>query len=292
MRTIQVSDSQIQGWGRCEVQYYYEKVERFKLVGESNSYMDEGTLIHWMLAVFYKMAIEDPNADYASRIEKAIDAGIKKASLDDALDIQGDRLHFLRDTIFRYADYYKDETWKPVAVEQPFTITLYEGEDIETEEGIIEGLRILFEGIIDLLIVEPGSEDLIPVDHKSTSRFDKVNQASNLSGQFMGYAVSLNCQKVIENKIGLQTSYSPKQRFVRHVITFDADVMEEWKGFTIVKAQRIDQAIQHNFYIPAYDKTCNTCSFGNICYSKPSVRSWKLKKDYLKLPIRSRRTYT
>jgi len=289
MRTIQISDSQLSIWYDCRRRYGYEKIDRYRLIGSKPEHMQEGSVIHKMMEVYYglgipKEGVETPNI--SDRLEAALDMAIKFSSLDEGIDLTGARLQFLKDSFVQYVDHHKNDGWIPRAVEQFFSVLLYETED--TENG--EGIRILYEGIVDLLVEIIGEEGLIPVDHKSSSSFKRIRHPSILSGQFIGYAVGLDTTKVVENKFGLQTSYPPPQRFIRHPITYDEQVLEEWKGWTVVQALQMDQAIQLGYFEPNY-KSCFKCPFTSVCYTRPSLREWKLTKDFIKLPPSVKKTY-
>lgn len=289
MRTLQISDSQLSVWYDCRRRYGYEKIDRYRLIGSKAGYLQEGSVVHKMMETYYGLGIPQEGKETPSisdRLEAALDAGIKYASTDESIDLSGARLQFLKDSFLQYVDYNKNDGWIPRAVEQFFSIVLYETEDSEGEEGI----RILYEGIVDLLVEAAGEEGLIPVDHKTSSSFKRIKHPSILSGQFIGYAVGLSTTKVVENKFGLQTSYDPPQRFIRHPITFDEQVLEEWKGWTVVQALQMDQAIQLGYFEPNY-KSCFKCPFTSVCYTRPSLREWKLTKDYIKMPPSTKKVY-
>jgi hypothetical protein len=187
----------------------------------------------------------------------------------------------------QYADFWKNDGWTPVATEQYFTVELYRREDEAGQEGII----VLYEGIVDLMVTILGEEGIIPVDHKSSKSFKKVKHASILSGQFIGYANALKTTKVVENKFGLQTSYDPPQRFIRHPITYDEHLLDEWAAWTVVQALAMDQASQANYYEPNFFSCVRNCPFTSACYTRESLREWKLTKDYIQRPPSDRKVY-
>lgn len=288
MRVIQLSDSQLSIWYTCNLRYSYEKLQRYRLIGTSPEYMQEGSTIHKMLEIFYKLGIPGPEQkDYSDRIEAAIDAGRMHASLTEDVDIKGERLQFLLDSFVQYADFWKADGWIPRKVEEYFTIELYREEDTHEKEGIL----ILYEGRIDLMVEIPGKEGLVPVDHKSSSSFKKIRHPSLLSGQFIGYATATGSTEVVENKFGLQTSYTADKRFIRHPITYDEHVLEWWKGWTIVQALKMDRCIQADYFEPNTFACARGCPFTSVCYTRPSLREWKLTKDYIKRPPSEKKVY-
>lgn len=283
MRVLQISDSQLSEWYNCQRKYNYSKVERLRLIGGKPDYMQTGSVVHKFLEVFYKNGIpkEDGTVmSYSDRIEIALDEGQKFAIMSKDIDLPGEEIQFLKDRFVSYADWYKNDAWKIVAVEQHFTVELYRTEDTEEEEGI----QILWDGIIDLLIEEPGFDGLIPVDHKSSDSFKSIRHPSLLSGQFIGYAVAMDTTKVVENKFGLQKSYGPDKTFIRHPITFDQQVLEEWKGWTVVQALKMDKAIQSGLFEPNYKACYHGCAYTTLCYTRPSIREWKKHRDFLIAP--------
>lgn len=280
MRVLQISDSQLGVWYDCNLRYHYDRQRRLRLVGDKPDYMQEGSVIHKMLESFYRQGIpreDGVRVTYSDRIEAGLDAGTRYAIESDDIDIEGERLQFLRDSFIMYADHWKDDAWTPRAVEQKFTMELYRQEDT----GESEGLLVLYEGIVDLLIEVPGEDGLIPVDHKSSSSFKRMRHPSLLSGQFIGYAVATDATKVIENKFGLQKTYGPKDRFIRHPISYDQHVLEEWKGWTVVQALKMDRCTQENYFEPNYNACKRGCVFTTLCFTRPSIREWKMTKDFI-----------
>lgn len=290
MRVIQISDSQLSVWYECQLRYKYEKLDRYRLIAGKPDYLQEGSVIHKMMEIFYELGIpkegETP-VSYSDRIEAALDAGIKLASTDDSINLEGDRLQFLKDSFVQYADHWKNDGWIPRGTERYFTLELYREEDTAEKEGI----QVLYEGIVDLLVEITGREGLFPVDHKTSKSFKTIKHASILSGQFIGYAVGMDTTEVVENKFGLQTSYKPPDRFIRHPISFDAHVLEEWKGWTVVQALKMDQAMQLGYFEPNYKACYRNCPYTSICYTRPNIREWKLTKDYIKVPPSGRKVY-
>lgn len=286
MRVLQISDSQLGTWYDCRRRYHYEKQLRFRIIADKPDYMQEGSLIHKMLEVFYRLGIpreDGVRVTYSDRIEAGLDAAVKHASMADDINIEADRLQFLKDSFVLYADHWKEDGWIPRAVEHPFTMELYRRDDTDKEEGIL----VLYEGITDLLIEVPNEPSLIPVDHKSSSSFKKLRHPTLLSGQFIGYAVATDATKVVENKFGLQKTYGPKDRFIRNPIEYDPHVLEEWKGWTVVQALQLDRATQEDYFEPNFNACKRGCVFTSVCYTRPSLRDWKLTKDYIIAPSRS-----
>ena len=282
MRTLQLSDSQLGTAYFCARRYYYERVRRYRLVGGKPDYFQLGDVIHKMLEVFYRLQGE---AEYSDRIEAAMDAGVQHASVSDEINLPGATIQFLKDTILQYADFWKDDGWEVTGSEEYFSFVLYERPDTPEEEGI----RILYEGKIDLRVRNARGEEF-PVDHKSSKSFRSLAHPSLLSGQFIGYAVATDSQLITENKVGLQTSYPPKKKFIRIPIRYDIKVIEEWKGWTIVKALEIDQWIQNDYY-PPNQRSCRYCPFTTICFTRPEVREWKLSRDFIQVPRKARNVF-
>lgn len=288
VRVIQLSDSQLSIWYTCNLRYNFEKLMRYRLVGDSHPYLQEGSVIHKMLEVFYRHGIPGPDQkDYSDRIELALNLGTKHAIESEDIDLKGDRLQFIRDSFIQYADHWKQDGWIPRKVEEYFTIELYREEDTNEKEGLL----ILYEGRVDLMVEIPRKEGLVPVDHKSSSSFKKIKHPSILSGQFIGYAVATDSTEVVENKFGLQTSYEPEQRFIRHPITYDSHVLEEWKAWTVVQGLKMDRCIQAGYFEPNFMACARGCPFTSVCYTRPSLREWKLTQGYIIKPHSDKKVY-
>jgi hypothetical protein len=116
---------------------------------------------------------------------------------------------------------HEDETLEILAVEQAFAYVLYEDDVV----------RIIITGKIDLLVNKPGlgsgsDYKSLPIDHKTFRRDFPVLRLSN---QFMNYCFATKSNFLLVNRIGLQKTLTPEQRFKRIPLSYDPIMLEEWK---------------------------------------------------------------
>jgi hypothetical protein len=172
-------------------------------------------------------------------------------------------------TCVDYFNYYSNETWIPLAVEKMFSAVIYEDDD----------LIVVMEGRIDL--VAKAGEETIVIDHKSEGRKSK---RSMLDNQFICYPFILGLDKVCQNVIGLQTSYSADKRFERILHPYTDNIKQEWYESTIYKAKEIADCSETEFFPRSYS-SCNKwggCPYKSICETTPDNRAWVIERDFVK----------
>jgi hypothetical protein len=169
-------------------------------------------------------------------------------------------------TYLQYAQYYENDGWLPIAVEQSFSKVLFESESV----------KILYEGIIDWL-----DEHKI-VDHKSSSR---RGEPLSLSNQFMGYAWAFGVHNVVINKVGFQKTLDAKDKFERYTKSYPNSLIEEWKANTIRTALELMVDVQNvvemekKFDLTSCDKY-GGCIYTQVCETEPEARPWKMQTNY------------
>lgn len=184
-----------------------------------------------------------------------------------------------------YFDFYKNDPWSTLVVEEVATRVLYEDEEIQ----------VLYNGKIDR-VVEQGNVRA-PMDHKSSER---RQDPSSLSNQFIGYCWLLGCNHIIIDKIGFQKTLKPIERFQRYILTIDDSRIEEWRLNSIsfilldhaLRLEDIDAAV--NFFKKAKKfkgqaelmnfTSCDkygSCTYSSICESSPEGRAWKKERDFI-----------
>jgi len=172
------------------------------------------------------------------------------------------------------------------AVEEPFTRILYETPDTvdSTTKQEIHGIRILFEGRVDLIAKLPNSPFAV-WDHKSESR---KSDPSKMSNQFEGSAWAFGVKDVIINKVGFQVTKEPKEKFRRIFLNYsDKELIEEWRRDTIEKTleaiERHRRESRGNPRWPRNRTSCDKysgCVYRQVCETKPTTRNVKLMTWY------------
>jgi len=183
-----------------------------------------------------------------------------------------------------YCEYYKNDPWSTLAVEEVGSKVLFENSEI----------KIIYTGKIDRF-VEQGNIRA-PMDHKSSERRGDV---SSMSNQFIGYCFLLGCNQIIIDKIGFQKTLKPSERFQRFVLTIDDGRIAEWADNTIqtilnhlalttidedeaINYFKLSRAVnqQSNMNLTSCDKY-GGCIYRNICESNPEGREWTKERDYV-----------
>lgn len=187
-----------------------------------------------------------------------------------------------------YCEYYKNDPWSTLAVEEVGSRILFENSEI----------KIIYTGKIDRF-VEQGSIRA-PMDHKSSERRGDV---SSMSNQFIGYCFLLNCNQIIIDKIGFQKTLKPSERFQRFVLTIDDGRIAEWKlnatrtillhlavitpdlseassYFEMYRAFDLGKVPQPLMNLTSCDKY-GGCIYRNICESSPEGREWTKERDFV-----------
>src|SRR6266702_1253038 len=113
-----------------------------------------------------------------------------------------------------YVEYYQNEPHETLAVEQVGSKIMYEcGE-----------WMLIYETKIDW-ITSLAHIPVIPWDHKTYSR---RGPTSPLADQFIGYCWMLNVCNIGINKIGLQTTVPPEDKFLRPIMSYPQRVIDAW----------------------------------------------------------------
>ena len=191
----------------CGVKYFYEHMLSLRpsnlrsesIVTETEgAYLNKGDLLHTFLRIYYKLKQRKvPHKDCRDlSLEYGRLYGIKLH------DVPINICEHVAKQFYTYTEYYRHDTWKVVTVEHYFIKELYRDDDI----------RILYEGIIDLLVRAPDIEGIVPVDHKSSKRRQKF---TNMGNQFKGYCWASGANRCFVNKVGFQKTLAPKERMQR-----------------------------------------------------------------------------
>lgn len=267
--------------------------------GKSNS-LEVGTLIHKVLEVYYKHMIN--GFPRATAIGNALTAGQLYITgcvhCADATNKTPVCKHepgeypgltntpemnekwtvgwrFSLDTCQQYFDFYKNDSFIPLAAEVVKGEVLYEDDEI----------RVLWKAKMDL-ILDTNQIGIVSMDHKT---FKQRRDKTSLSNQFTGQCLLLKSRNVIKNNIGLQTTLKIDERLTREVISYSADRLLEWQSEILPYwAYKYVQFSESGYWPPDYahcDTMFGPCMFKGVCEADRNMREEVLRNDFMVGPV-------
>lgn len=252
----------------------YRFRNRYKLNLDSphkNAALDRGTLIHLACETYYQ-SLKD-GLKYQDAVDKSF-LKMKEAFVLDS-DLDSGEADMLIDTMEQYFDYWRvaDQSFEILGVEESFMYLLHEDESI----------RIYLAGKIDLRIRDNKYEN-VPYDHKSFSRSGPVNSMSN---QFKNYCAATESNYLFVNRIGLQKTLKPHEKFLRVPVTYDHLVLETWKNNVIYNMMSYIKC-EADDYWPTNETSCDKfnrrCDYYEVCESSgEESKQFKLLSNYMKV---------
>lgn len=254
----------------CEYRYR----NRYKLnldTPTKKEALDRGNLIHLCLETYYESLKSKAKYDYAveSALLRLREAFVLESSLDN------DEVNPIIHTMEEYFDYWRvaDQNFEILGVEEPFMYLLHEDDEV----------RIYLAGKIDLRIRD-NQYDNVPYDHKSFSRSGPVNSLSN---QFKNYCIVANSNVLFVNRIGLQKTLKPHEKFIRTPVSYDHLVFESWKKNVITKIMHYLEC-EATGYWPTNETSCDKynrrCEYYDVCESSgEEAKTFKLMTNFVKV---------
>lgn len=230
--------------------------------------LDRGSLIHVANEVYYECLKQKSSYEYA------VDSALLKMKEAFALesDLDNDEANRLVDTMEEYFDFWRvaDQAFEILGVEESFLYQLYEDEEV----------KIYLAGKIDLRVKDNKYNNL-PYDHKSFSRSGPVNEMSN---QFKNYCVVANSNYLIVNRIGLQKTLKPHEKFLRVPLTYDHLIFESWKKNVVANIMYYLQC-EASGYWPTNETSCDKfnrrCEYYEVCTSSgEEAKQYKLMSNF------------
>lgn len=242
--------------------------------------LTKGTLAHEGCAVYYKLLAE--GLYFNDRMHACLMKMREFSSDPNQSNLDEDDSKIVINAVEESLDHWRpeDETFSILAVEQPFAYVLYEDDFV----------RIIISGKIDLLVDKPelarsaGYMNL-PIDHKTQSKnFD----APRLSNQFINYAIACNSNYLFVNKIGLQKTVEPTEKFKRVPFSYDETFKQQWKdNLTKVILGRYLTCVglnEWNLNPTSCLKFNRLCEYYDICDSSgPEAKAWKMEANYVQV---------
>lgn len=237
--------------------------------------LEKGTLCHVGAEAYYDGLMGGKS--FEARVQDAMDE-MQAKTAELGLSSEDQVLCFK--TMNEYFSYYKGDPLIPIAVEAPFSFILAE---IPDHPLYPDGVRIIFEGKYDIVWRNTQQECILVGDHKTGSR---NSEPTGLSNQFMGYVVvgqQFGAKRMaVINKIGFQKTLPPEKKFVRHILAYDKEVLNDWQEWTIARAIYIDQCNLGASFPPDFTK-CDEysgCSYKDVCLAPPAARAGILQRFF------------
>lgn len=236
-----------------------------------NKALDRGTLIHIACETYYESLKTGAKYDYA------VDSALMKmkAAFVTESDLDNNEASHLVDTMEEYFDYWRiaDQSFEILGVEEAFMYLLHEDDDV----------RIYLAGKIDLRIRD-NQYDNLPYDHKSFSRSGPVN---NLSNQFKNYCVVAKSNYLIVNRIGLQRTLKPQDKFIRVPLSYNHLIFDAWKKNVITNIFHYLECEATNEW-PTNETSCDKfnrrCEYYEVCEaSGEEAKNYKLMNNYIQV---------
>ena len=273
MRNIVLDSQVLNGIQDCMYKYNLSYVRNLTSA-EKSVPLESGDLLHTIFKVYYLLKIKRPDLHHNETTKVSLDFGRSySGTLTQATDSSDEVLHHASE----YFNFYEDDSLIPKHVEQSFSIVLHEDKD--------EDFRVVYQGVVDLVAeyIQNGVSYEVGIDHKSTRRNSDPSYLA-LSNQFRGYFKSLNLDEFLVNKVGFQKTLKPKDRFLRHWLSFDAGVLDEWVKNTVWWAQHLSFCSDNDTY-PQNFTSCDKffgCKFREVCSTRPGEeREFILKRDFI-----------
>ena len=174
------------------------------------------------------------------------------------------------ETCEQYFEFYKNDSWIPLEVEATKREVLYEDDDI----------RVMWKAKLDLTV--DTNQGIYPVDHKTAAQ--NRDSISN-NNQFIGQCLLMNTRSMIVNKIGLQTTLKPEDKFKREVMPYTADRLLEWQS-EILPYYAHQMLLYHEagYYPPNFTHCENKygkCQFyKDVCVADRGMREEELRNNF------------
>jgi len=198
-----------------------------KVPPETAKPLDIGGVFHVGFDHYYQALKE--NKPWDSAVQLGL-VGIRRAlPLSDLGSSDGDRI---LEVFEENTEYWRvaDLSFRIELTESAFTYVLFENDQF----------RISMSGKVDLVVTDNIYTNL-PVDHKTYSRDFPVNRLSN---QFINYCNATESNFIMINRVGLQTSLKPKDKYKRIMLSYDPYYIEQWRQNVIVWAMRYIDCVQ------------------------------------------------
>jgi len=256
----------------CEARFNYRHNLNIGLAGAKSERLDRGQLVHIGCEVYFQALKDHHPYDSASKmaLSRIREAGVISTDLDN------DVINRVIDVMEEYFDYWRiaDQGYEIVAVEQPFLKDIYEDDNV----------RIFLAGKIDL-VTSDNQYTNMPTDHKSV---DRNYEQGRMVNQFKCYCLVTGSNYLVVDKIGMQKTLKPHEKFTRKKLTYDPLYLEEWRQNVIkVLLNRYLHCVAENSWAmneTSCDKYNRQCEYYGICDSSGlPAKNYKINSEYIQM---------
>jgi len=254
---IVLDASKIDLFETCPARYNFRhNFNKTLPIAQKAKALDMGTLAHEGLAVYYQGLSDKQN--YEDRMGACLTKIYELSSDASKSNSDDEEVRTIASAVEQSCDYWRAEDencLEILAIEQPFAYALFEDEFV----------RIIITGKIDLLVNYHGignnaSYENLPIDHKTFSRDSKILRKSN---QFINYCAAVGSNYLTINRIGLQKTLKPEQKFVRPPLSYDPIYIADWKKNLTKMLLNEYMACVAEDYWPEKPTSCN--KFNRLC---------------------------
>lgn len=267
MITIALDSSQLVTKLKCDEKWNLSGRQHLVLSGGKTGPLDNGTVFHKLLELYYIEKFKLPVFDAASAATVNFLASKEAHLVDDATR------NFLLERFIDYIKNYYQSDFEPLriagipSIELGFSNTFYED----------EYRKFIIEGKIDLLTTY--LKDLSFVDHKTQGRAMSIYP---FTPQFLTYAMVTKSKKAVINVIRLHKELS-KDTFLRIPITFAPHQIINWQALVMKQFLEIYSVLikaEAENKSPAFEKNYGECGgsfnsypcqFTSLCELSPEA---------------------
>ena len=176
---------------------------------------------------------------------------------------------FALQTCEEYHNFYISDFWVTLETEIVKSKILYEDDEV----------RILWKAKLDWIV--DTNQGIFPCDHKTMKQ---NRDTPSINNQFMGQCRIMDTRNVFINKIGLQKTLKPVDKFKRVSISYSAARLMEWQSVILpYYAKTLLMYNNQEFYPPNFN-SCEgkygKCNFYEACSSDPEMREEVLKINF------------
>lgn len=261
-RVIDVDSMMISKIQRCPREAHY-KFERNLGSNYKPDYFAKGILVHDVMEGYYTSRRDNNPYHIATKAGK--DKADQHYICDTTLhSIDEEEKNHCINCAIECIDLWRNDGWKILNIESPYTIKLYEDDEI----------IITHSGIIDLIAESQMGKFVC--DHKSQERKTDYHRLNN---QFIGYANATGLKLVTVNNVGFQKSLKPVDKHRRNHLFYDEIAKAEWR-YDVVRSILEHVAYIDEKYYPMRFEACKFCDYKLICESTPESREMKIKHNF------------
>ncbi len=267
----------------CPCRYNYRHNHQKALpIEQKGKALDYGSMAHEGFEYYFK------TLQAGKHFNDAVHAGIERiqifASDPELSNVDEEETNLILSAFQQSCEFWRheDETFEILEVEQAFAYVLFEDEYI----------RIIITGKIDLLVNKPAlgrnaGYTNLPLDHKTFQRDFPVPRLSN---QFQNYCNAVQSNFIIVNRVGLQKTLKPEEKYKRIPLSYDRIILDDWKkNITYIILNEYATCLSEGYW-PMRTTSCfawnRGCEYLRICEaSGAEAKAFGLEQHYMIAPM-------